>query len=385
MKVLLFIHSLAGGGAERVTATLANHWAREGWDVHIVTLASREQDQFQLDRSVHRTALHLASEPRSLVGGVVDNMRRILALRRIITRDRPDIALSMTSRCNVLLALASVGAGRTVRVGAERTYPPQMPLGAAWEWLRARAYRLLDVIVVQTREAQGWVCEHTSARRVVVIPNPIAWPLTVQDPIRLPQGVGLAGRRRLLTAGRLGPEKRYDALVDVFSRLAPRFRDWELVIVGEGPERQRLESRIDALGLGGVVFLPGHAGNMADWYRAADLYVLTSRFEGFPNALLEAMAHGLPAVSVDCDTGPRDIIRDGIDGLLVPPGGDAELEKALTRVMSDATERGQFARRAIEVRDRFSIDRVHEMWARLFRDLTVSIAGFRPPEGILER
>jgi glycosyltransferase involved in cell wall biosynthesis len=116
--------------------------------------------------------------------------------------------------------------------------------------------------------------------------------------------------------------------------------------------------------------MPGIVGNVGAWYAHADLYAMTSRSEGFPNALAEAMSHGLPAVSVDCDTGPRDIIRDGIDGLLVPPNNPAALVDALDRIMGDAAFRVQLAARARDARERFSIEKIAGMWDALFDELS---------------
>jgi glycosyltransferase involved in cell wall biosynthesis len=114
------------------------------------------------------------------------------------------------------------------------------------------------------------------------------------------------------------------------------------------------------------VFMPGIAGNVAQWHARCDLYVLTSHSEGFPNALAEALCHGLPAVSVDCDTGPRDIIRHGVDGLLVPAGDATALTQALDRLMGDDELRRQFAAHAVDARQRFSIDRIAGLWEALF-------------------
>ncbi|HVL76504.1 MAG TPA: glycosyltransferase, partial [Noviherbaspirillum sp.] len=166
--------------------------------------------------------------------------------------------------------------------------------------------------------------------------------------------------------GRLSEEKNFDLLIDVFTRLAPRHPDWDLVILGEGPERAALEGKVGIAGLRRRVFLPGRVGNMGRWYERADLYVMTSRFEGFPNTLVEAMSYGLPAVSFDCDTGPRDIIRPGIDGLLIRPGDLAALEAALGSLMTGTSERQAFARAALCTRERFSVERISSMWEQLF-------------------
>jgi glycosyltransferase involved in cell wall biosynthesis len=128
------------------------------------------------------------------------------------------------------------------------------------------------------------------------------------------------------------------------------------------------------MGLVQRVAMPGMAGNVAYWYGQADLFALTSLSEGFPNVLAEAMAHGVPAVSVDCNTGPRDIIRHGIDGLLVPPDDIAALSEALSRVMGDAALRGQLAINATQARERFSVEKIGQMWETLFLSLCGSQA-----------
>jgi glycosyltransferase involved in cell wall biosynthesis len=173
-------------------------------------------------------------------------------------------------------------------------------------------------------------------------------------------------RQVLLTLGRVSEEKRFDLAMEAFAALAPRFPDWDLVVLGEGLERDRLEAQREALGLAGRVHLPGRVGNLADWYQRASLYVLSSRFEGFPNTLLEAMAHGLPAVSVDCDTGPRDLIRPGLDGVLVAlESGPAALAEVLGELMAEPRRRARMGEAAAEVRERYAMARIAAEWDRV--------------------
>jgi glycosyltransferase involved in cell wall biosynthesis len=143
--------------------------------------------------------------------------------------------------------------------------------------------------------------------------------------------------------------------------------DWGLVILGEGPERAALESCVRALGLERRVLLPGQAGNMHDWYKRASLFVLSSLFEGFPVVLLEAMAAGVPVVSFDCAAGPREIIRHGVDGVLVPVGDETALAKSMRALMNDARLRAEMAGHAIAVRERFSEERVLALWDEAFK------------------
>lgn len=374
LKILLFMNSMAGGGAERAAATLANFWAQQGWQVTLVTLASIDDDFYPLSPAVKRISLDLAGDSRHVLKALVQNLRRLLALRRILRHTRPRIALAMMSTPNVLLACASRGIAGLWTIGSERCYPPHAPIGRAWTGLRKTMYGRLSAVVALTGECAKWVEGHTAARRVRVIPNAIAFPLPDNIPRIHPMSLCAPGRKILLAVGRLDAVKNLEALVSAFAQLAHCFPQWDLVILGEGPQRPLLEAAIRGKLLEGRILLPGIAGNVGDWYARASLFAMTSLSEGFPNALAEALAHGVPAVSVDCDTGPRDIIRHDVDGLLVPPGDPAALVAALAGVMGDQALRTRLALRAGDAAERFSLGTVAAMWASLFDE----VAAHRP-------
>lgn len=366
MKLLFLIHSLADGGAERVTTNLANHWAGGGADVTIVTIAEHSFDHYLLDPSVRRIALSLAGDSAGILAAVSGNLWRVRAVRRVLKELRPDFAIAMMTQSNVLLAMAAAGLRGIRTIGSERTHPAQMPVGRMWHSLRRYWYGKLDAVVALTGETRDWLSAHTSSRNITIIPNAVPWPFPRQLPL-VPFESGAAGAPRVLLAvGRLSEEKGFHILIDCFARLAPAHPDWQLVIIGQGREHAKLVRLAEQRGVATRVRLAGLAGNVGDWYQGADLYVMTSRFEGFPNTLAEAMAHGLPAVSFDCDTGPRDIIRHECDGLLVRNGDTAALEDALSRLMGDDRLRARFAARASEARDRFAPASIVNKWEQLF-------------------
>jgi glycosyltransferase involved in cell wall biosynthesis len=367
VKLVIFIGSLARGGAERVTTNMANQLVDEGWQVTIVTLSDASTDSFELRPAVRRIALGLAAESANALEAVMSNLRRIRALRRVLQNNRPNAALGMMNTASALLAFASHGLD-IVAIGSERGNPSTVRLGAAWSWLRRIAYRRLNAIVALTPEASSWLAQDTGARHIAVIPNAVVWPLPEQAPRVNPDSVGQPGRKRLMAVGRLSQVKGYDKLLEAFAQVAARHVDWELVIVGEGPHRSVLQGQLQGLGLAGRVILAGEAGNLVDWYQRADLFVLTSRHEGFPNVVLEAMAQGLACVSFDCEAGPRNIIRTGIDGLLVQDQDSAALAAALDQLMSDPDLRAQYAARATEVRERFASTRIVGMWRDLITE-----------------
>ena len=370
MRLLIYIHSLENGGAERVVANLANHWGALGWAVTVVTVAPRARDFYVLDPRVGRRCLDLTGRGGGVLAGVVRTARRARALRRVLRDVQPTVALSAMHTANVVLALAARGLHGVRTVGSEHNFPPKAPMGPIWETLRRHAYGHLHAVVALTHECAHWLERHSHARCVPVIPNPVAWPLSQHAPQVSPAIACAPGRQILLGVGRLSDEKNFTTLITIFARLAPAHPDWDLVILGEGPERAALVAQVRAGALAQRVFLPGSVGNIGDWYAQASLYAMSSHFEGFPNTLVEAMAHGVPAVSFDCDTGPRDIIRHGIDGLLVASGDADGMASALDRLMRDAHARAGFAQRAVDARERFSMVKISRMWEAVFTGST---------------
>jgi glycosyltransferase involved in cell wall biosynthesis len=367
MRLLIYIHSLEAGGAERVTASLANYWAKRGWQITIATVESIHRDFYYLDPAVQRIGFNLQRKNHGLQQTVTCNFARIGTLRKAIRATKPDAVMAMMTNANIILALACRGLPHLCAVGSERTNPAQDPIARVWGYLRRFCYRGLDAVVALTPECAEWIMRNTFAAAAPVIPNPAVWPLDAQAPYISPETACRPGRKVLLGVGRLCQAKDFSTLIKVFGELAGHHPDWDLVITGTGPEHERLSEQIKALGLCERVFLPGVVGNLGEWYGRSDLYVMTSRYEGFPNSLAEALAHGLPAVSFDCDTGPRDIIRNGLDGLLVAPGDVDALRLALDRMMGDNVLRLRFAERSVEARERFSIERVAGLWEALFR------------------
>ncbi|SHN93438.1 hypothetical protein BHECKSOX_209 [Bathymodiolus heckerae thiotrophic gill symbiont] len=181
MKLLLFIHSLSSGGAERVSTNLANYWADKGWQITIVSMTGCEQDFYQLHPSIQRIAFSLNTESTSLLAADNSNYQRIQALRNVLKQQQPDVALAIMATANILLALAARGLNIPV-IGSERTPPPMLPLGRAWEWLRKRSYRHLDAVTALTEKSARWLKAETCAQYVPIIPNAVTYPIANHPP-----------------------------------------------------------------------------------------------------------------------------------------------------------------------------------------------------------
>jgi glycosyltransferase involved in cell wall biosynthesis len=366
MRLVIFINSMDSGGAERVTANLANAWVERGWEITLVTLWPQAVDFYTLHPGVKRIALNLYGISDNLAQGLWANLRRVGALRRVLRELRPDFVVGMMATA-ILVILAARGLPCRVIV-SEHIYPPMLPLGRIWALLRRIAYPWAFRVTMLTTEGVRWLAENVPAAKGVVMPNPVLYPLPAGEPVLQPESVVPQGRKLLLAVGRLDVQKGFDLLLKCFATVAHQYPSWHLVILGEGSEKAALEQQVAALGLQDRAALPGRTGNVGDWYERADLYVMSSRFEGFPSTLAEAMAYGCPTVSYDCETGPRDIIRPGIDGLLVTPVGDIQaLARALAQLMGDELERKRMAGNAAEVRERYSLARILGMWDELFK------------------
>ncbi len=363
---MIVIHSLSGGGAERVTADLAAYWVQRGYKVTVVTQKGNADDAYELNPQVRRVVLGTAGASGGGISGVLANLKRIWKLRRLMRRERPTVVLGMMTTSSILALLAARGLPCKV-IATEHTHPPSQELPNMWLRLRRWAYPQAERVVALTQGTADWIQEHVPGSRLAVIPNAVRWPLSETGPTLQPEP--RHGRRRLLAVGRLHPHKGFDLLISAFGQLADYFPDWDLVILGEGPDRDVLQQQIDDAGLADRISMPGRVGNIGQWYRESDLYVLSSRVEGLSNTLLEAMASGLAPVAFDCETGPREIVRHGIDGVLVTPVEDAEaLAAHLSDLMAHPEKRQSYARRAADVLDRFSTARVMALWGQLFDD-----------------
>lgn len=384
MRITFVISSLGGGGAERVVSNMANYWVNKDWEVTILTLFhGREPFAYDLDpRVTHRDLLTvLSTNPRpdvesllalkDLLKTLTPSERTVLlrdlvlivALRHAILKTDPQVVISFIDVTNIRVLLALYRLNVPVIV-SERCDPRQVSTGhEGWDGLRHRLYANAHRIVLLDKESSTYFCDEVR-RRCSVIPN------AVLHPGNSAPETGEPGKQRkiLLAMGRLEREKGFDFLLQAFSRVAPQQPLWSLHIWGQGDLRESLEALADDLGLGEKVQFHGFTPNPYQVMRQSDLFVLPSRFEGFPNVLLEAMACGLPVVSFDCPTGPSQIVRHGIDGVLVPGSDVGALISALNRLMENECERQDLARRAPEVLERFSVQRVMGLWEDLLRD-----------------
>lgn len=367
-RICLFIGSLKAGGAERVTLWLARELTARGHAVTLLTHHGEDQDFFELPDGVARAVVGLTEGRQTLLGKALINLHRCWRVRSILRRMRADVILAMMPHESVVAVVASAGS-RTRVVVSERNAPWHRRQDRIWTLMRRLVYRFSDAQVAQTRPIADWLEKHTGSQRLHIVPNAVQDPLPSGTPVIAPPAD--PARKLLVASGTKPWQKGFDLLVEAFAQIAQDYPDWDLAIPGllsereeEGLSGQDILNRARAAGLENRVLLPGHAGNMPDWYNAADLFVLSSRFEGFPNVLVEAMSQGCACVAFDCDTGPRDILDDGGNGLLVTPLEADALAAAMARAMGDAPLRARMGAQARMVGNRFSAARIMDLWCK---------------------
>jgi glycosyltransferase involved in cell wall biosynthesis len=355
MRVAFVLSGLGAGGAERVVSLISSAWASRGNEVSVISFDGPDERIFHnFDPQVRLVRLSIPAE-----GGILaasrSAMMRALALRRSLREHRPDLIVSFLTKVNALTLVAAAGSGRPVVV-SERNNPTRQEIHPAWNLLLAWLYRRASAVVMQTEASLS--CLPKSGRsRAMVIPNPIPAPAARR--LRSPtSGVVVA-------VGRLVRQKGFDLLIEAFSRVAADHPAWTLEIWGEGPERPAIEARIEASGLAHQIKLRGLSAAPASWMTGASVFVLSSRYEGFPNALGEAMAAGLPVAAFDCSFGPGEMVRNEVDGLLVPDEDVGALTAALDRLMTDPALRARLGNAAREASARFAPEKIIAQWDAL--------------------
>jgi glycosyltransferase involved in cell wall biosynthesis len=354
---LFLIHGLSAGGSEKVAVELTAHWAAKGYPTALVTLASAKEDRFAVGEGVQRIGLDCLGHSRGPLAAIFANRDRVRRIREAVTDFGPDVVVSFNDRTNVLAALALRGRSYPLIV-SERSDPRSRAREPVWSALRRWTYPTTDAVVIPSEGFRSWAEGVAKKAPVFVVPN-ACWSATDADDEPPPD----AEREPIvLGLGRFDRPKGFDLLIAAFAQIAPRCPDWRLRLVGEGPEREALVRQAAEAGLGSRVEIPPWSDDPNEQFRAARIFVLPSRGEGFPNVLVEAMGAGLPAIAFDCLSGPSDVIRPGHDGLLVDTGDTFALAAALHRMIGDDAFRIACARRAREVRARFSPASVFAKW-----------------------
>ena len=360
MRICAVIASLGCGGAERVLLELCRAWMERGDNVILVTLSHGAEDHYPVPAGVTRVPLDVLGHTRGWQV-VSANVTRVRALRRAIVQASPDVVVSFIDRMNVRTLLATSGLPMPVIV-SERSDPREYPMGTLWSALRTLTYRHADALVMQTSSLRAWGETHLPSSCVLVIPNPVRMASNAE--IDLPVH---ARGTEIVAMGRMADAKGFDLLIDAFAMVQPEFPAWRLRIVGDGPDRATLERQARSRLPESAVIFHGRTADPDSILAATPVFVLSSRYEGFPNVLLEALQSGCACVATDCQSGPADLITHGTNGLLVAPRSAPAIAEGLRTLLRDEAMRDAFGASASASVSRFALSGIVTQWDEAFR------------------
>lgn len=349
MRITIFLNALSGGGAERVACNLANFLAGRGHQVELMTMAEKAPAE-RLAESIVRTPL-LRAEERG--PAPIRNAKRVFRLIRRMRRRQADVYVVLLPVTTLLMLFLARLAGAPIIASERRdpaSYPPLMQKALRRYAARASGY------VFQTEEARRWYAPFLKGAESRVIPNAI-------NPAFLRERYAGEREKTIVAVGRLTGQKNFPLLLRAFAQIAPAYPEHRLVIYGQGEGLESLQALSAALGIEVRVTFAGFVTDMPQRLERAGLFVLSSDYEGMPNALMEAMALGLPCVSTDCGGGgARFLIRDGENGLLTPVGDQGALAEAMRRLLADEALAARLGAEARRIRQALAPERIYGQW-----------------------
>lgn len=337
-KVVFTIGSLFGGGAERVVSVWSSALAEKGYDVSVI-VHTRMENEYPMSEKVSIFSIEEMFNPK----GKTAILKRIFGIRKILKKLKPDVVISFLPNMQMYVRISSFGL-RIKKIETLRSnFEHAEEVKNKKQWMKC--FEKGDAVILQT-EGQKEFFGKDVQEKSVVIPNPISKVFAENCKEEYVQG-----SHKIVATGRLVWQKDYMMMIDAVEIVAKKYRDVSLQIYGKGPLQNDLVKYIEEKNLQRVVEFKGRSNDLANIYKKADLYLLSSKCEGMPNALAEAMAIGLPCVSTDCKTGPKDLIDDGVNGYLVKCGDAEAMAEKIIEVFEKSSEEqkemGQRARQKI--------------------------------------
>ncbi len=357
MRITCVIGTLGGGGAERVMTYLCGGLAARGHEVTLLTLDDSVPDFYTVPVGVNRVRVHL---PTFKKAGVFGGFARLWKMTRALRQTRPDAVISFMT----VSVLASCLLLRVPYIYADHLDVRYLTYSRKWQILRNFLLARAHTVTVLSERDRKFIALYHPTWKPSVIYNPALplkqwfWPRPEFMPDKY---------QYVVAVGRLVSQKGFDRLLEAWRRVCDDFPNWRLCIVGAGPEENNLKSLAETLDIQHCVQFVSPVKGLEAVYRHAQIYAMSSRAEGFPMVLLEAMAAGLPAVSFAC-TGPDVIIRDGVDGFLVKQNYTDRLAEKLAELMQNDALRAQFAQNAQQVVKRFSLKDYIDAYEKLCKD-----------------
>ena len=355
MHITFFIGGLSGGGAERVTCNLANYMKEKGYQVEILTMAD-DTPSYPLSKDIKRRVLLRDDERKSFFYNSILRLYRFFKFLRHTESEVVVVMLPVTTI--MLLQLKWLTKAKVI--AAERSLPSIYTQKEQKQLLRLAPKA--DGWVFQTEGQKDWYVAR-GLKNCAVIPNAI-------NPAFLNEEYLGERNKDIVTVGSLTVPKNHELLISSFAKIADKYKDFRLVIYGKGVKLDILQRLAEELGVDDRVVFAGYSTNVSKSIKASALFVLSSNYEGMPNALMEAMALGIPCVSTDCDGGgARFLVENEKNGLLVPKGDADALAAAMERMLSNHDFAEQCGREAHKICERLAPEKIYGEWEQFIREV----------------
>jgi GalNAc-alpha-(1->4)-GalNAc-alpha-(1->3)-diNAcBac-PP-undecaprenol alpha-1,4-N-acetyl-D-galactosaminyltransferase len=356
-NILFVIPGMQQGGAERVLSLMANYWAQKNNTVSVITFDNAEPF-YSLNDKIKIYKLNSAKNSFGFFNFLVNNIKRTVAYFKYLRNIKPDIIISFTDNADVYCVLYNYFLHYPLII-TQRTNPYFNTLPKSIKWLPGLIYRSANAIVIQTAQTVQLYqkLQIKLPPLAAVIYNPLNKDIYSPAVIQQRQNI-------ILAVGRLyNIDKHFDKLIEIFA--ASSNKNWQLHIAGTGPDLEMLQNKITSLNLLTQVKLLGSIKDLKPLYQQAKIFTTTSEFEGFPNALCEAMANGCACISYNCATGPSEIINNDKNGILVDVGDSIKFTEQLSLLMNDEEKITRFSTEAYKIQTLLDENKIMQQWEQL--------------------
>lgn len=354
MKIAIVNGSIRHGGAEHFTVTMANTWIKEfSEEVYLIT-GEEKTGEYALEADVHRVCV--LQEGGSFKGLI----RNAKAISRVANKNNIDTIIGIGIYANLCVCLSKMWTKAKVII-SERNDPVHDLISWKSRLLRWLLFRYADGMVFQTNEAKSFYSEKIQ-RKSIVVHNPVTADLPFREDVI---------KKELVAVGRLEAQKNYDLLIRSFAQVYKKHPEYYLCIFGQGSENEKLQKLTKELQVEANVTFEGFCLNVHERIKHSDIFVMSSDFEGMPNALMEAMAMGFPVVSSDCPSGgPRELIENGVNGVLFKVGEVNDLAEKIVYLIEHPQEKEHIAENAKRIRETHDGKKIIMDWRNFIKSQT---------------
>jgi len=351
MKIIFVIKSLhSAGGTERITTLVANELSKKGFDVGIVSIVNKNQPFFEIAENV---LVHYIAKRNKI--SFFDKLSRINRLKELFKIEQPDIIIQAIAEKSFCVSFAA----RKYKLITWEHFNLSFKSSITHFVSRFIAVKFSKAIVTLTKQDADNYKRLLNAKNVITIPNPCTIVISEK---------ALLLSKNVIAIGRFQKQKGFDLLLKAWSKVQSKKDGWKLKIIGSGSREKQLRSIINTFNLNESVELLPATNDIISEYKQASIYVMSSRFEGLPLVLIEAMSMGIPIISFDCDTGPRDIVQHNSTGILVPPLDVENLALEIDNMINDESKRKLFSENAIKRSKVFEIEPIIRTWIDFFTE-----------------